>query len=129
MVIYIDLCELNPYVLPTLDFVGGATQNLSFNTYFHKSKEPFSLSGCTANFSVISFTNKSGEPIISKSMDTSSGAGNVLTVTLTTSDTIDLCGKYVYQISVKDGSNNADIPKQGLMYITNNINKDFLRTS
>ncbi len=127
--IYIDPCELNPYVLPTIDFVGGATEKLSFNTFFRKNKEPFSLSGCTAQFSVISFTNKNGEPIISKAMGTTSGNGNVLTVDLISSDTLEMCGKYIYQITIKDGSNNTEIPKQGLMYITNNIDKNFLRTS
>lgn len=118
------LAELDPYVLPTLNFVGGETQNLEFNVYLYRSTESFDVSGCTAQFSVKNYTNRSGGPVIAKSMG---ATGNKLTVTLSISDTIDLSGKYIYQISMKDGQGNADIPKQGLMYIIDNADKDFLR--
>ena len=54
-------------------------------------------------------------------------AYNVLYVELKPSDTLDLFGKYIYQITIKDADNNADIPQQGIIYIHNNINKSFLR--
>ena len=119
---------MNPYVLPTISFVGGETQILSFNAYFNNSTQPFSVAGCTARFSVVNYLNRFGTPVIIKTMSAASGESNVLTVTLSSSDTLSLSGKYIYQISIKDGSGNADIPKQGLMYITNNIDKDFLST-
>lgn len=125
------LCDFNPYTLPTIDFVGGETQDLAFNVFFYKNNQPFSLTGCTCNFSIVSFTNKMGTPILSKQMtaifndDVSSD--NVLTVTLNPTDTVDLCGKYIYQIIIKDINGDAEIPKQGILYITNNINKNFIR--
>lgn len=124
------ICDYSPYTLPTIDFVGGETQDLLFNVYFYKNNQPFSLSGCTSNFSVVSFTNKTGVPILSKQMTSIfNDAGtfdNVLTVTLQPSETVDLCGKYIYQIIIKDINGDAEIPKQGILYITNNINKSFI---
>jgi len=50
-----------------------------------------------------------------------------LAVTLDPLDTVDLCGKYIYQITIKDINGNIEIPKQGILFITNNINKSFIR--
>ena len=50
---------------------------------------------------------------------------NVLKVTLLPSETVDLCGKYIYQITIKDVEDNTE-PKQGIMYIGNNINKGYV---
>ncbi len=95
----------NPYVLPTIEFVGGETQELLFNMYFYQGKKPFSMVGCISSFSIVSFNNKNGSPILRKDM-------TVL--------------EYIYQISIKDVSGNIEIPKQGLMYNINNINKGFI---
>ena len=111
----------NPYVLPTIEFVGGETQELLFNMYFYQGKKPFSI---------VSFNNKNGSPILRKDMtvlENQDGTSlNVLSVELTPEETYKLSGKYIYQISIKDVSGNIEIPKQGLMYIINNINKGFI---
>lgn len=123
-------CTYNPYVLPTIDFVAGETQDLSFNIYFYKSNKPYNLEDCLATFSVSSYTNKSGSAIISKSMDIRPGVSetnNNLFVTLTSRDTIDLSGKYIYQITLQDIDGDVEIPKQGILMITNNIDKRLLR--
>ena len=124
-------CDYSPYTLPTIDFVAGETQDFAFYTYFYKRHQPFALSGCTANFSIVSITNKTGGPILTKPMDSHLNddvtAENVLAVTLDPLDTVDLCGKYIYQITIKDINGNIEIPKQGILFITNNINKSFIR--
>ena len=124
-------CTYNPYTLPTIDFVGGETQDLAFNVYFYKDKKPFSLTGCECNFSIVSFTNKLGTPILTKQMESifnNEGTyDNVLTVTLSPIETVDLSGKYIYQIIIRDIDGDVEIPKQGILYITNNINKNFIR--
>ena len=124
-------CDYSPYTLPTIDFVGGETQNLAFNVYFNKDKKPFSLTGCTCNFSIVSFTNKMGAPILSKEMkgiyNDEVAADNVLTVTLTPTETVELFGKYIYQIIIRDIDGDVEIPKQGILYVTNNINKNFIK--
>lgn len=125
------LCGYNQYPLPTIDFVGGETQELAFHAYYYSGKQPFSLARCTANFSIVSANNKMGAPILSKDMRVSlsdgSSVDNVLTVTLTPSETVNLYGKYIYEIQIRDSGGDVEIPKQGVLYITNNINKGFIR--
>jgi len=124
-------CDINPYTLPTIEFVGGETQNLLFNVYFYQNRKPFSMTGCTSNFSIVDFINKKGKPILTKTMDVLENADesalNVLSVELAPLETYELSGKYIYQITIKDVNGNVEIPKQGLMYITNNINKSFIQ--
>ena len=120
----------NPYTLPDIDFVGGETQNFSFNVYFYANGSPFDVGGCTANFSIVSYNNKTGAPRVSKEMTVAQGAdstSNVLKVTLSPSDTVDLSGKFIYQITIRDAGGDVEIPKQGIMNIINNINKPFTR--
>lgn len=122
----------NVYSLPELDFVGGSSEDLVFHVYCDKTNQkPFGLTGCTANFSIINFVNKNGAPVVSKTMtvrmDESETFYNILFVSLQPDDTVDLFGKFVYQITIKDIDNNVDIPQQGVIYIHNNINKEFVR--
>lgn len=121
----------DPYTLPTIDFVAGETQDLAFNVYFYKDKKPFSLTGCECNFSIVSFTNKMGTPILTKSMEAiyndSGTSNNVLTVKLLPNETVELFGKYIYQIIIRDIDGDVEIPNHGILYIINNINKDFIR--
>lgn len=124
----------NPYTLPAMDFVGGSTQDLVFHCYFYRNKKPHDLSSCTANFSIINFVNKNGEPLVSKQMDVGADpsidreVSNVLRVTLDPLDTVNLpAGKYIYQITIRDISGDVEIPNQGIIHIINNINKTFIR--
>lgn len=125
------LCDYNPYTLPTIDFVGGETQDIVFNVYHYTNNRAFSLDGCTANFSVIAFGDKNGTPYISKEMtvlaNDENSIDNILSVSLTSADTVDLAGKFIYQITIKDVSGDVEIPKQGILFIINNINKNFVR--
>lgn len=118
--------DYNPYTLPTIDFVGGETQNILFNAYSSNGKQPFNLNNCTAGFAIVNFTNKTGEPLLTKIMESDNKNANVLKVTLLPSETINLFGKYIYQITIRDSDGNIEIPKQGLLYIANNINKSFI---
>ena len=52
---------------------------------------------------------------------------NVLAVTLAPTETVDLAGKYIYEIQMRDIDGDVEIPKQGILYITNNINKAFIQ--
>lgn len=125
-------CNYTPYTLPTIDFVGGETQELLFHVYCHDRKCPFYLTGCAADFAIVSFTNKTGAPIVIKEMEYGSeedAASNVLRVVLEPNETYQLCGKYIYQIQIRDIEGNVEIPKQGILYITNNINKSFIEKS
>lgn len=122
------------YILPQIDFVGGATRDFAFYCYFQVRKKPYDMSSCSANFSIANFVNKTCQPLVSKSMtigedlDVDGSVRNVLRVTLDPLDTVDLpTGKYIYQISIRDVSGDVEIPKHGIIYIANNINKDFVK--
>lgn len=121
----------NPYTLPEISFIGGSTEEFVFHVY-DENKKVFDLTSCTANLAIINYVNKGGEPLISKDMSVVADEGgdgepvyNVLKVTLLPSETVDLCGKYIYQITIKDVEDNTE-PKQGIMYIGNNINKAYV---
>lgn len=119
------------YSLPTIDFVGGATQDLAFHVYFHAGLKPFDLFGCHANFSIISYIDRSGTPIITKKMgvlySAKDSVDNILSVKLTPEETVSLSGKYIYQITIQDSNGTVEIPKHGIFLIYNNINKDFIK--
>lgn len=50
---------------------------------------------------------------------------NVLRVVLLPEETVDLVGKFIYQITIQDISGEIEIPDQGIIRIANNINKSF----
>ena len=124
-------CPFEHYTLPTIDFVGGETQELLFHTYFPrvKGKVPFSLSHCRASFTVVDFLNRNGKPVIGpldmivrKNDD---GYDNLLFLKLTADKTENLDGKFIYQITINEPSTgDTDIPRQGIMLITRNINNN-----
>lgn len=146
-------CPYTPYTLPTIDFVGGETQDLAFNMFFNneeptKGKQPFDMTGYMANLAIVNYINKKGTPIITKPMnivpprntryetnhlvwypmgEREDSVCNRLTVTLHATETVNLAGKYIYQISIKDPRGvDIDIPNQGILRIANNINKSFI---
>lgn len=124
-----DGCPMNPYPLPTMEFVGGETQEIAFDTHYCIGDRPFGLSGCKAQFAIVSYTNRTGEPILVRDMEVQSsepdGVKNVLYLKLLPEETLELAGKYIYQISIRDVDGDVEIPRQGVIYIYNNINKAF----
>ena len=126
-----NACDYNPYELPTITFVGGETRDLAFHIYHYIGKRPYSLSECDCTFSLVNFTTKGGKPILSKEMtviyDETGTIDNILTVTLESSESVNLFGKYIYQITIQDRDGEVEIPSQGIMYITNNIDKGIIR--
>lgn len=127
------LCSKSVYSLPQIDFVGGSTQDFVFHTYHCQNKKAQDMSSCTANFAIINYVNRDGEPLISKEMDIGvdldrdGEVNNVLRITLAPEDTVGLpAGKYIYQISIKDIGGDVEIPKQGIIYIIHNIQKSFV---
>lgn len=122
----------DPYILPTIEFVGGSTQEQIFAFFSKSTKKPFDISFCTADFSIINYVNKNGCPLVSKDMkvDTMVDSGeeiqNVLRVVLDPEDTVNLVGKYIYQITIKDISRKVEIPGQGIILIRKNIHPRYI---
>lgn len=78
------------------------------------------------------YSDKTGDPLITKSLtfsigDDDTGAKNVASVDLLPKETLGLYGKYIYQITIKDIDGEAEIPNQGILLITHNINESFLK--
>lgn len=120
------------YSLPEIRFVGGTSEDIQFHVFYDEvSPKPFNLFGSEVNFSIVNFINKNGTPLVSKRMDISLNEEethySILSVTLSPSDTVDLFGKFVYQITIKDIDGNVDIPHQGIINIHNNIDKSFIK--
>lgn len=113
----------NQKKLTTLSFVGGSTKCLGFRI-FGKNGTPIDVSQCTARFSIGHSVVASTSCIISKDMTADSS--NIFTVTLNPEDTVNLFGKYIYQVTIIDANGTVEEPQQGELYIINNIDKDFL---
>lgn len=118
------------YTLPELTFVGGKTQELNFRLK-EMDGSLYNAKYCTANFSICNYSNKVGTPLISITPTFIANPGEsgsniiyILHVVLPAEKTVDLCGKYIYQIVIMDDTHRVEIPNQGIMNITRNINID-----
>ena len=114
-----------PFTLPTADIIGGSRTSLTFNA-LSGGNRPYDASGCDVFFSLTPYVGFSETPVLQKQMDVNrfENRGVVtqchLVVHLTTSDTIDLHGKYIYQITVVYPDGNKDV-RQGVIFIFRNI--------
>lgn len=113
------------HTLTTVPFIGGATQEFGFPIYRSEKTKPFSLYRCKAWFSVKNALNKTGLAILSKEMGVAigtEGVDNVLTVTIEPLESVNLNGKYEYQITVIDQvDGRSEIAGKGYLYIDRNI--------
>lgn len=117
------------YTMPSIVFVAGQSNTIKWNLYT-RAKTPYNAQGCTGNFSVVDYSDQEGDPLINKALSFSKGIENVInvaSVNLAPRDTLELDGKYIYQIIIKDIYNEAEIPNQGFLLITHNINAAYLK--
>lgn len=128
------ICNWGWESLPSIDMVAGDSEDFLFHTYFYTNGKPFNLESCTAEFAITSHTNRNGTPYVVRAMEIGGGTDlnedgevipNNLRVVLNAEDTLNLEGKFVYQITIKDisGSNESF---RGSFIIHSNINKAFL---
>ncbi len=114
--------------LPEWDFVGGETQKRTF-TIQKPSGYEYDIPNGTASLAVVDFVNRNSSPVFSKQVAVTanaSGKACEASFTLVPSDTIHLAGKYLYQVTIKDGNGNTSIPSHGIMIIERNIDQSFL---
>ena len=120
--------QKNIYTLPELTFVGGKTQELKFNLKDCK-RNPFNAEGSSADFSVCCYSYKTGEPVFSVIpvlTTAENGLMSKLTVKIEPDKTVNLFGKYIYQLTIIDCTGRVEIPNQGILNITRNINIGFV---
>lgn len=116
------------YTLPEISFVGGETQELRFNLK-NKNGTAFDAAGSSSNFSICNYSNKVGTPLLSYTptlFADEQGVSSILVVEIPKADTATLSGKYIYQITIIDLNGDSEIPDQGIMNITRNINQSFV---
>lgn len=119
------------YTLPEVVFVSGQSNSFRWRL-FTAAKVPFNASGCSGNFAAVDYSDKTGDPLISKPLtfsvgDDETGAMNIASVDLEPDDTLGLWGKYIYQITIRDVDGEAEIPNHGILHIAHNINESFLK--
>jgi hypothetical protein len=116
------------YTLPEISMVGGATREIRFRLRTPQGL-PYDADGAAADFSVCNFSNKNGFPLFSltpEALPDENGLQSVLAVTLTSAVTVNLFGKYVYQLTVVDAFDRVEIPNFGLLYVSRNIHQTYL---
>ncbi len=117
------------YTLPEMSFVGGESQTLMFNLFTIDGND-FDAGECEVGFALVHYSNKNGIPILTKKAEIwegNNGVMNTARVDLTSEDTLDLYGRYVYQLTVNDSFGNTEIPGQGIIDITRNIHPNFIK--
>lgn len=119
--------QTNIYTLPEINFVGGETQKLRFYLK-DKNGEPFDVDGASVDFSICNYSNKVGAPLLHYTptlIEDDEGVVSIVSVTIPMADTANLAGRFIYQLTIKaDGE--SEIPNQGIMNITRNINGSFV---
>lgn len=114
--------------MPEWNFVGGETQKRTF-TIYKPSGIAYDIPNGTASLAIVDFVNRDSDPVLSKQSSVtvdSDGKSCKVAFTLDPSDTVSLFGKYLYQVTIKDGNGNASIPYHGIMVIARNIDQLFL---
>lgn len=120
--------QTNIYTLPELTFVGGKTQELNFRLK-EKDGSLYNARNCEANFSICNYSNKTGEPLLSIQptfVSNDNSIIHILHIIISPEQTVNLYGKYIYQITIKDETGRVEIPNQGILNITRNINKNYI---
>lgn len=120
--------QTNIYTLPELTFVGGDTQSIFFHAV-DSNGGTIDLDGASVDFSICNYSNKVGEPLVSITPILNKDEHDVYSViyvSIPSSDTVGLFGKYIYQITIIDIAGRVEIPNQGIMNITKNINTSFI---
>lgn len=118
------MCPYNKSALPTLVLYAGSTKNL-YVPVTNKMGVSVDVCDCSARLSVINCVHKNSRPVISKDAILVEGASDTLLFALSPEDTINLEGKFIYQIWIIGSDGLAEEPQQGELYIKRNIDKTF----
>lgn len=123
------------YQLPKIQFIGGESVTLIWNLWAlspnepENKEQPFNANGCTVTFSVIDHLNKTGTPVISKKCTLRQGEDGVSSVAVTelsSLDTVNLMGTYIYQLTVQDIEGSVEIPGQGIIQVSVNVDRGLI---
>lgn len=116
------------YNLPFIMFVGGESEQLRFNLHT-VAGDDFDAYGCTVDFSIVNYSNKTSAPIFTKTATLEDGPDGYLSVAVVDfdpNDTKNIHGRYIYQLTIKNSTSMVEIPGQGIIDIVRNIHPDFI---
>jgi hypothetical protein len=90
--------------------------------------QPWNAQGCTVELAVTHYGNKHGTPVLHKpgELIQEGALWSAAVVELEAEETVDWFGKYVYQVMIRDTNNDVEIPGEGFIFVTRNINKQFV---
>lgn len=116
------------FKLTELNIIGGDYKEFPIYVNDLDNGGLMDVSDLQMNFSLIEYHNRNGSPILTKNLEVSSVDSTAFLLVLTSEDTINLKGKYIYQITVK-APNNKQESFQGIMIIDKNINPNAFATT
>ena len=122
------------FELPTIRMIAGATEQWIFNLYTPQG-HLFDAQECSAACAIMPFgASKSNSSAVARGISecrivegeaTEPGVKSALRVNFHPEDTLDLWGKFTYQITILSGKRTrwgqVDIPLHGILYIGKNI--------
>lgn len=116
-----DLCNNSKlFKLPELCIIGGDYKERYFRINDLDNGGFMDTSNLEGKFALIPYGNRNGQPVYKCDLTTDPNDNTIFLLTLTSDDTINLSGKYIYQISIK-ASETKQQSFQGIMIIDRNI--------
>lgn len=111
--------------LPQCHMTAGATKEF-YIPVFNPSGKQIDVSGMTARLSISDYVNQNCKPLVVKECEVSTQDDILLAVfrvRLDSQDTVNLYGKFIYQVTAK--SADGDIgPMRGILTISPNYDKE-----
>lgn len=116
-------CFNNRYSLPEIHFIGGTTTEFSVSFADIVESASVATTSYKARLAVVNYSNKGGRPLLIKDLTIDSASKNIA-IKLSSDDTVNLGGKYIYQVTVYHTSGAPEYHKQGILLIGSNINRE-----
>lgn len=113
---------------PTIYEVGGGDITIEFDLTNRHDGSTYNADGCTAELAIADYIYRAStlHTYEATLKADSNGVLSVASFVVPASDSVNLSGAYVYQVSIKDASGNIEPPIQGKMVICPSINADFV---
>ncbi|MGM9608349.1 MAG: hypothetical protein ACI3XJ_12675 [Oscillospiraceae bacterium] len=110
--------------LPDYDMNAGEARTLTIPIYNSADKQ-IDMTDMAARFAISDPINQDSEPFVIKACSIVTSADSdcaVLRVELDAADTINMCGQYIYQVTIKDADGRQGVIK-GVLTIAANYDK------
>ena len=116
-----EVITMSNFALPEISIVGGDHTYLDFEI-FEPEGDAVDVSTMSASFAVIDYTNKFGSPQFTLKASVIEGDDGrpLFRISLLSELTLNLFGKFIYQLAVKDYKGHTK-HEQGLILINKNI--------